>query len=187
MGVGLGIASRLVDTAAGAPEWIGLVLSPWLAAPWLAGAWIAREDASLEWGAVAGLVLMSATVATYLAMAGADAPSLVPDLPLLALVAGIGFGAIGAGLHHGARGRLVAAIALGATFAIEGLLLQWQATEVPLARTLFVAEAAAGVLVATWIAGWRAGVGVLVIGAVVLGIESAILATIGPTLGRAGY
>ena len=178
----LGIVSRIVDTVASAPDWIGLVLSPWLAAPWLAGAWIARRDANLGWGAAAGVVLLAATVATYLAMAGPDAPSLVPGLPLLALVAGIGFGAIGAGVHDGGRGRLVAAIALGATFTIEGLLLQWQASELPLARTLFVAEAGAGVLVATWIAGWRAGMPVLVIGAVVLGIEIAVLANIGPTL-----
>ena len=72
--MGLGIASRSIDTAEWRAAWIGLILSPWLAGPWLAGAWVARRDASLAWGAAAGFILLAATVATYLALARAPMP-----------------------------------------------------------------------------------------------------------------
>jgi hypothetical protein len=180
--VALGIASRLVDTADGAPPWIGLVLSPWLAGPWLAGAWVARHEDSLGWGAVAGLALLSCTVLAYLALAGADAAALLPGLPLLAVAAGLGFGAAGAQLHRGKRGRLIAAVALGAIFAIEGVLLQQLAAESILARALLMLEAIAGVVLAAWLAGRAAGMLVLVAGALVLGMELALQATIGPAL-----
>ncbi len=178
----MGIASRWIDTAPWAPGWIGLVLSPWLAAPWLAGAWVGRPGGSLAWGAAAGFVLLAATVATYLALVGADATTLLPALPLLAVVAGPGYGAAGAALHHGERGRLIAAVVLGATFVVEGVLLQRAAAESPVESGLFVAEAVAGVLLATWIGGLRAGLLVVVVGAVVLGIELVMLANIGQGL-----
>jgi hypothetical protein len=148
----LGVVSHAVDTASASPPWIGLVLSPWLAAAWLAGAWVARRDEALAWGAAAGLVLLSSTVVVYLALAGADALALLPCLPLLAVAAGLGFGAAGAGLHHSSRGRLVAAAALGAAMVIEGLLLQLVA-ETLLERALLGVEVAVGVLLAAWIAG----------------------------------
>jgi hypothetical protein len=178
----LGTGSRLVDTAEGAPPWIGLILTPWLAGPWLAGAWVARRDASLVWGATGGLVLLSTTVATYLAFAGADAPELLPGLPLLAVAAGLSYGAAGAEIHHGEGGRFLAAVVLGATFVVEGVLLQQAAAESPAARGLFVVEAVAGALLATWIGGLRAGLIVVLVGAVVVAIELALLATIGPGL-----
>ena len=157
------------------------MLSPWLAASWLAGAWVGRPGGSLAWGAAAGLVLLAATVATYLALAAADATTLLPALPLLAVVAGPGYGAAGAALHHGERGRLAAAVVLGATFVVEGVLLQG-AAQSPVEGGLFVAESVAGVLLATWIGGLRAGLIVVVVGAVVLGIELVLLANIGQGL-----
>lgn len=176
------MASRWIDTAQGAPPWIGFVLSPWLVGPWLAGAWMARRNGSLAWGAVAGLVLLTATVVTYLALAGAEAPALLPGLPLLAVAAGLSFGAAGAELDRGPRGRLIAAVALGGILAIEGVLLQQVASERPLERGLFVVEAAAGLVLAAAIGGVRAALLVFVIGAVVLGVELLVLSTIGPTL-----
>lgn len=170
-----------MDTAEGAPPWIGLILSPWLAGPWLAGAWVARRDASLAWGAAAGLVLLSATVATYLAVAGADAPPLLPGLPLLAVAAGLSYGAAGAEIHHGKRGRFLAAVVMGATFVIEGVLLL-VAADSTVTRGLFVAEAVAGALLAIWLGGLRAGLIVVLVGAVVLGIELVMLVNFGPGL-----
>jgi Family of unknown function (DUF6518) len=157
------------------------VLSPWLAAPWLAGAWVGQPGRSLVWGAAAGFVALAATVVTYLALAGADLPTLLPGLPLLAVVAGPGYGAAGAAIHHGVRGRLVAAVVLGATFVVEGVLLQG-AAESPVEGGLLVAESVAGVLLAMWIGGRRAGLIAVVIGAVVFGIERVILASIEPGL-----
>jgi hypothetical protein len=180
--VALGIASRVVDTAEGAPTWIGLVLSPWLAGPWLAGAWIAGRDDRVGSGALAGLVLLTSTVIAYLALAGAQAPALLPGLPLLAVVAGLGFGAAGAELHRGQRGRLVAAVALGATFAIEGVVLQQLAAESVAARVAFAVEAVAGVILAWWVGGPRAAAVMAVAGGLVLVIELALLATVGPSL-----
>lgn len=159
-----------------------MVLSPWLAGPWLAGAWTARRDGSLAWGAAAGLILLMATVVTYLVMAGADAVALLPRLPLLAVAAGLGFGAAGAELHNGERGRIVAAVAVSATLVIEGLLLQLGA-QGWVERGLFVAEALAGALLAVWIGGFRAGVLVTVAGVVVVGIALAVVAIIAPGVG----
>jgi hypothetical protein len=158
------------------------VVSPWLAAPWLAGAWIARRDGTLAWGAAAGFVLLAATVATYLAMAGAGGSALLPGLPLLVVAAGPAYGAAGAALDHGARGRFIAAVVIGATLVVEGVLLQQVAAERPLERGLLVAEAVAGVLLATWIGGRGSGLIVVAIGAVVLGSELVPLATIGSAL-----
>ena len=173
----------MVDTLPGAPQWFGLILSPWLAGPWLAGAWVARLDGSVGAGAIAGLSLLAGTVFAYLAMAGADATALLPGLPLLALVAGPAFGASGAHVHRGERGRRLAGVVLGATFTIEGVLLQ-AAADQPLARALLVAEAVAGVLIAGWIGGRRAGLIVLAAGAVVLGIVLVSTAILGPVLGE---
>ena len=47
-----------------------------------------------------------------------------PACLLLAVTAGPVFGAAGAELHRGGRGRLIAAVALGAAFIVEGVLLQ---------------------------------------------------------------
>lgn len=156
------------------------MLSPWLVAPWLAGAWVGGLDRSLAWGAAAGFVLLAATVAVYLALAGGGGPALLPSLPLLVVAAGPGYGAAGAALHRGARGRFIAAGVLGATFVVEGVLLQQAAAESPVESGLLVAEAAAGILLATWIGGLRAGLIVVVVGAVVLGIEVVMLANMGP-------
>ena len=183
----MGIASRLTDTAPWAPAWIGLLLSPWLVASWLAGAWAGGLDRSLAWGAAAGFVLLVATAATYLVLAGDAGAALLPGLPLLAVSAGPGYGAAGAALHHEARGRFIAAAVLGVTLVVEGLLLQQAAAEVPVERSLLVVEAIAGVVLATWIGGLRAGLVVVMAGAVVLAIELAMLANIGAGLPAVGY
>jgi hypothetical protein len=157
------------------------VLSPWLVAPWLAGAWVGRSEGGLVGGAAAGLVLLAATVVTYLALAGADATTLLLGLALLVVVAGPGYGAAGAALHHGEGGRLIAAVLLGATFVVEGVLLQ-AAAESAVEGGLLVAETVAGVLLATWIGGLRACLIVVGVGVVVLGIEQVRLANIEPGL-----
>ncbi|HKO34741.1 MAG TPA: hypothetical protein VJY85_13425 [Candidatus Limnocylindria bacterium] len=171
-----------MDTAQWAPTWIGLVLSPWLVTSWLAGAWVGQLDRSLAWGAAAGFFLLAATVVTYLLLAGEDRAGLFPGLPLLAVGAGPGYGTAGAAVHHRARGRLIAAVVLGATFVVEGVLLLQAAAESPVESGLLVAEAAAGVLLASWIGGVRAGLVVVIVGAVVLGIELAIMVNMGPGL-----
>jgi Family of unknown function (DUF6518) len=163
------------------------VLAPWLVAAWLAGAWVGRLEGSLAWGAGAGLILLTATVPTYLAMAGADAPGLLPGLPLLAVVAGPCFGVAGSELNRGPRGRIVAAVALGGVLVVEGVLMQQVASESLLERGLFVVEALAGVFLAAAIGGRRAAALVVVIGAAVLGVELLVLSTIGPSLAQAAY
>ena len=107
---------------------------------------------------------------------------LLPALPLLAVAAGPGYGAAGAALHYGARGRFIAAVVLGSTFVVEGALLQQAAAGRPPERGLLVAEAVVGVLLATWIGGRRAGLIVVAIGAGVLAFELAVLANIGQGL-----
>ena len=180
-GGALGLASRAIDTAAWAPAWIGLVLSPWLVAPWLAGAWVGRRDGSLAWGAAAGLTLLSATVVTYQIAAGAGAAAMLPGLAILAVTAGPAYGASGAALWRGDPGRLTAAAMLGAALVAEGLLLQLGERSL-LERAALALEAAAGVMLAAWLAGTRAGLLAIVAGLVLLGIELVVLATIGPAL-----
>ena len=177
----LGVASRWIDTAAWTPAWIGLVLSPWLVAPWLGGAWTSQPDGNLIWGAAAGFALLAATVAAYMALAGPDSAPMLAGLPVLVVIAGPMYGAAGAGLHRGGRGRLLAASALGAALIAEGLLLQLGERS-PLERAVFAVEPAAGVVLATWMAGSRAGLLALATGIVLLAIELAVLATIGPGL-----
>jgi hypothetical protein len=177
----LGVASRWIDTAAWAPAWIGLVITPWLVAPWLAGAWTSSPNGILAWGAAAGFALLAATVAAYLAVAGSDSAPMLPGLLVLAVTAGPLYGAAGACLHRGGRGRLLAASALGAALIAEGLLLQLGERS-PFERVVFAVESAAGVVLATWMAGSRAGLLALATGIVLLAIELAVLATIGPGL-----
>jgi hypothetical protein len=150
-------------------------------APWLGGAWTTRPDGNLAWGAAAGLALLVATTATYMAMAGSDSAPMLPGLLVLAVTAGPIYGAAGAGLHRGGRGRLLAASALGAALIAEGLLLQLGERS-PLERVVFAVESAVGVVLATWMAGSRAGLLALAAGIVLLLIELAVLATIGPGL-----
>jgi hypothetical protein len=157
------------------------VLSPWLVAPWLAGAWVARRDGGLARGAAAGLTLLTATVVTYLAVAGVDADPMLPGLALVAATAGPAYGAAGAALRRGERGRLVAAAMLGAALVAEGLLLQMGERSL-LERGVLAVETAAGAVLATWLAGPRAGLLAIVAGLVLLGVELAVLATIGPAL-----
>jgi hypothetical protein len=171
--------SYRVDTMSWAPAWMGLVLSPWLVAPWLAGAWTGQPDGDVAWGATAGLGLLSATVATYLVLAGPDATALLPGLLALALTAGPGYGAAGALLHRAGRGRLVAAVVLGAALVAEGLLLQFGERNA-LERAIFAIESGVGAVLATWMGGSRAGLLALLAGVVLLGVELAVLATIGP-------
>ncbi len=106
---------------------------------------------------------------------------MLPGLLVLAVTAGPLYGAAGAGLHRGGRGRLLAASALGAALIAEGLLLQLGERS-PLERAVFAVESAAGVVLATWMAGSRAGLLALAAGIVLLAIELAVLATIGPGL-----
>ena len=177
----LGVASRWIDTAAWAPAWIGLVLSPWLVAPWLGGAWTSWPDGNLAWGAAAGFLMLAATVATYLAMAGPESAPILAGLPILVVSAGPIYGAAGAALHGGRRGRLLAASVLGAALIADGLLLQLGARS-PLERAVFAVESAGGVVLATWMAGSRAGLLAIAAGVILLGVELAMLATIGPSL-----
>ena len=177
----MGIASRAIDSAAWAPAWIGLVLSPWLVAPWLAGVWVSRREGGLAWGAAAGFTLLTATVVTYLVAAGAAADTMLPSLAFLVVTAGPAYGAAGAALWRGDRGRLAAATILGAALVAEGMLLQLGERS-PLERAVFAGEAVTGAVLATWLAGMRSGLLAILAGLVLLGFELAVLATIGPAL-----
>lgn len=146
----LGVLSRLTDTAAWAPSWIGYVFSPWLAAAWLAGVTGPTSRA----GAWHGLALLLTTVAVYLALAGTDAAAWAPRLIPIALVAGPVFGAAGAAWRG--RGRLARAAGslLGASVAIEGLLLQLVAQSA-VERILLAGESLLGMgLIVVAITGW---------------------------------
>lgn len=149
-GAVLGLLSRLADTAAWAPSWIGYVFSPWLAAAWLAGATAPTPRA----GAWLGLALLLTTMAVYLALAGTDAAAWAPRLIPIALVAGPIFGAAGAtwrGRGHFAR---AAGGLLGASVAIEGLLLQL-AAESAAERVMFAGETLLGLVLLTFaLTGW---------------------------------
>ena len=148
-GAALGAVSRLTDTAAWAPAWIGYVFTPWLAAAWLAGATARRPRT----GAARGLALLLATVAAYLMLAAGDASTLGPRLLALALLAGPIFGAAGAAWRAGAQyGRLAGAL-LGASVSIEGLLLQL-GTHGLAERLLFAAESLAGVVLVIGLVAW---------------------------------
>ena len=121
--MGLGSVSRAVDTASWAQPWFGLVVLPWLVASWLAGAWVGRGETGPAWGALAGLVTLTATVGAYLALAGADAAALLPRLAAVAFIAGPAFGVAGALVHHGAGARLLSFAALGAALVGQVVLL----------------------------------------------------------------
>ena len=160
MGAGLllGAASRWVDTADWAPSWVGNVLSPWLVGAWLAGAATRRP----RHGALAGLLLLAATVSTYLLLSGET--RLLPGLLALAVVAGPLLGAAG-----GVR----AAAALGAVLIGEGLLLQIGERSLG-ERVLFAAEALVGLAVAARGGGGigavlAVGMGVVLVGVVLIG------------------
>ena len=147
----LGVLSRLTDTAAWAPSWIGYVFSPWLAAAWLTGVTAATPRA----GAWHGLALLLTTLAVYLALAGTDAATWAPRLIPIALVAGPVFGAAGAAWRRRGRFARAAGALLGASVAIEGLLLQLvaqSATE----RVLLAGESLLG-LVLIGVASWARG------------------------------
>ncbi len=159
----LGVASRWVDTAAWAPAWAGNVLSPWLVAAWLAGSATRQSRA----GAVAGLLLLATTVATYLLLGGQDTQRLLPALAVVAAVAGPALGAAG-----GIGGRTGAA-ALGAVLVGEGVLLQLGDRGLG-ERVLFAGEALAGLAVAARGGGGigaalAVGMGAVLVGAVIIG------------------
>lgn len=143
----LGLLSRLTDTAAWAPSWIGYVFSPWLAAAWLTGVVAPTPRA----GAWLGLALLLTTVAVYLVLAGTDAVAWAPRLIPIALVAGPIFGAAGAAWRG--RGPLARAAGglLGASVAIEGLLLQLVAQSAA-ERVLFAGESLLGMVLLAYLA-----------------------------------
>lgn len=145
----LGVVSRLTDTAAWAPSWIGYVFSPWLAAAWLTGITAPTPRA----GAWHGVALLLTTVAVYLALAGTDAAVWAPRLIPIALVAGPVFGAAGAAWRG--RGPLAhaAGALLGASVAIEGLLLQLIAQS-GAERILLAGESLLGLVLLIGLAGW---------------------------------
>ena len=78
-------------------------------------------------------------------------------------------------------GKAACRFCSGAALIAEGLLLQLGERS-PLERALLAVESAAGVVLATRMAGSRAGLLALAAGIVLLGIELAVLATIGPGL-----
>ncbi len=118
----LGVLSRLTDTASWAPDWLGNVVTPWLAAAWLAGgtARTARD------GAVLGLTVLLATVVSYLVVAAGsgDALMLARRLLPLALIAGPIFGIAGAAWRRRGRWAVVGGALLGGAVVAEGLALQ---------------------------------------------------------------
>lgn len=145
-GLVLGVVSRLVDSAAWAPDWIGFVFSPWLAAAWLVGA--TGTDARA--GALRGLVLLAGTVAGYLALASVLAPGALTATLLLGLVAvtalaGPTFGAAGGAWRHGGRRGIVGAAAIGGALVGEGIFLQL-GERLLVERLLFGAEIVAGMV-----------------------------------------
>ena len=115
------------------------------------------------------------------AVPGADASATVPGLFLLALTAGPGYGAAGAAVHRGQRGRLIAGVVLGAALVAEGLVLQLGERS-PVERAVFAVESAVGVVLAEMMAGPRGALLAAAAGVALLGIELALLATIGPGL-----
>ncbi len=122
VGALLGVVSRLIDTASWAPDWFGSVFTPWLAAAWLAGS-SARTSRN---GAAHGLVLLLATVGSYLVVAAtsADAGTLALRLIPLAMVAGPIFGVAGAAWRGGGPWAAAGGALLGGAVVAEGLTLQ---------------------------------------------------------------
>jgi hypothetical protein len=150
-GVLVGIASRAVDTAAWAPAWIGLVITPWLALAWLTGARTAQPSGD---GPLTGLAAMAATAASYLLVAGADAGNTWLVLLPVVFIAGPAYGWAGAAWRSGhAMGRAGLAL-LGAALLVEGITLQFGDREL-LPRLAFVVESLLGLLIV--VVAWRRG------------------------------
>ncbi len=137
-GLVLGVVSRLIDSAAWAPGWLGYVFSPWLAAAWLAGLF----SASTRDGALGGLALLLATVVVYLASAGASS---LPGAVLygLAMLAGPIFGAAGPTWRDRGRLSAVSGALVGVAVIGEGLALQLVVHSTP-ERLLLAGESLVG-------------------------------------------
>ena len=145
VGLALGAVSRLIDTADSAPDWIGYVVTPWLAAAWLAGAW----TPALRQGALNALALLLATVVAYVLVA--DASSLpVVALYGLAVVAGPVFGAAGATWRGRGRWAAVGGALLGAAVILESLALQLAVHSTP-EHLVLAGESLAGIGLTLWL------------------------------------
>ncbi len=144
-GLALGAVSRLIDTAEWAPDWIGYVFTPWLAAAWLAGAW----SATPRRGALSGLAVLLATVVAYLAVAGASSLPVVA-LYGLAVVAGPTFGAAGATWRGRGRWAAVGGALLGAAVILESLALQLAVHSTP-EHLVLAGESLAGIGLTLWL------------------------------------
>lgn len=148
-GVLLGIASRAIDTAAWAPPWISIVVTPWLVLAWLAGALTARPWPD---GPMSGLTALAATVATYLFAAGTDAGHLWMALAPVALIAGPAYGWAGAAWRSRDAFARPALALLGAALLVEGLILQVGERAI-LARIGFGGESLLGLAIV--VIAWR--------------------------------
>jgi hypothetical protein len=159
-GAVVGLVSRWIDTSTWAPDWIGYVFTPWLAAAWLAGA------VSPSRGALLGLTVLFSTVVAYVAaivVGGTPVHSpLVPGLVLLAVLAGAIFGAAGATWRGRGRGAAWGGALLGVAVVIEGLALQLAVSSTP-EHLLLAGESLVGIGLIFWLVrtgrplGWPPG------------------------------
>jgi len=141
-GIGLGLLSRLTDTASWAPIWIGYVFSPWFIAAWLAGATVRIPRI----GAILGVAILLATAVAYLALAAfaGDVLVLATLLIPLAFLAGPIFGAAGAAWRCRGPWASRGGALLGVAVFAESIALQL-VVNAPLERVALVGESLVGI------------------------------------------
>ncbi len=148
-GLVTGVVSRLVDTAAWAPDWLGYVFTPWLATAWLAGA----LSSSTRSGALKGLAMLLAVVAAYLAWSmtsSVPVPAFAAALYGLAALGGPIFGAAGATWRGRGRWAAAGGALFGGAVVLESLALQLAVHSTP-ERLVLAGDSLAGIGLTLWL------------------------------------